>query len=132
MPRCGQTAWWSSVADPRSVLVICAHPPGAGFAAREALDLALGFAAFDQDVALLFRGEGVRCLQQPDADDEDPEGIARLLGVMPDYGITRVIATAEDLVTWLPDTATHAIGIEVLPAQEMAPLIAGHDLVLRC
>lgn len=120
------------MADPRRVLVVCAHPPGAGFAAREALDLALGFAAFDQEVALLFRGEGVRCLRQASADDEDTDGIAQLLGVMPDYGITRFIVTAEDLATWLPDPATHTTGIEVLPSQGIAPLIAGHDLVLRC
>jgi sulfur relay (sulfurtransferase) DsrF/TusC family protein len=114
------------------VLVVCVHPPGAGFAARETLDLALGFAAFDQEVSLLFRGEGVRCLQQPLAGDDDPEGIARLLAVMPDYGITRVIATAEDLLTRLPSTATHTIAVDVIPAQELARLIAGHDLVIRC
>lgn len=137
MPHCAPTAWWYSVAEPfserpRRVLVVCTHAPGAGFAAREALDLALGFAAFDQDIALLFTGDGLRCLRKPAPGEPDGEGIARLLGVMPDYGITRFIAPEEDLARHLPDAGECAVEIESASAAEIAALIPAHDLVLRC
>ena len=122
----------SAVSPPRRVLVVCTHAPQGGFAAREALDLALGFAAFDQDVALLFTGEGLRCLRKPAPGEPDAEGIAQLIGVMPDYGITRFIASAEDLARILPDARDCAVEIEPASATEIAALIPAHDLVLRC
>ncbi|MFM7273496.1 MAG: DsrE family protein [Gammaproteobacteria bacterium] len=121
-----------AVVPQRRVLVVCTHAPETGFAAREALDLALGFAAFDQDVALLFTGDGLRCLLKPAPGEPDREGIAQLLGVMPDYGITRFIASVEDLARHLPGAGGCAVEPESASAAEIAALIPAHDLVLRC
>lgn len=119
-------------AVPRRVLVVCTHAPGAGFAARESIDLALGFAAFDQEVSLLFTGEGLRCLHAPACADQDTDGIAALLEVMPDYGISRFFVADEDLRRDPGAVTARAVPLEVVSAAEITQLIAWHDIVLRC
>lgn len=115
----------------RRVLVVCSHAPGSGFAARESLDLALGFAAFDQDVSLLFTGDGLQCLRLLGAGEVDIDGIAGLLAVMPDYGICRFIVDSGDHAGAVETAAELPIVLEPLAASGIAALVAAHDLVLR-
>lgn len=79
------------------VLVVCRSTPCGGTRARDAIDMTMAFAAFEQPVTLLFLGDGVFTLlsgQQPPPGTRD---LGRLLGTLSDYGIERVFVDAAAL-----------------------------------
>lgn len=113
-----------------SVLVVCRGTPCGGTRARDAIDMAMAFAAFEQPVTLLFMDDGVFTLlgtQQPPPDMRD---LGRLLGTLPDYGIEQVFVDAAALErrgledAWLAVPATRADDVM------LQQLFATHDRVL--
>lgn len=81
--------------DSKRLLLVFRHTPYGGGLARAGLDTALACGAFDQDVAVLFLGDGVLQLQQ------DQEGhkigrkdIARQLASLPLYDVDKLYVDA--------------------------------------
>ena len=112
----------------KRVLVICRSSAGEGPRAREALDIALAFAAFDQPVTLLFCGEGVRNLVAEQAG-EAMRGLERLLGALPDYGIEPLLADAQALAERGVREGHLVSGCQLLGQEAVASLISENDLV---
>lgn len=114
----------------RSVLVVCRSAPYGRSRARDAIDLAMAFAAFEQPVTLLFLGEGVFTLaggQQP------PAGIrhlGKLLGTLADYGVGQVFADVTALAE--RGLAVRALALAAEPANDdtLRELFATHDRVI--
>src|SRR5690606_40541227 len=115
----------------KSFLLICRRAPYGQSLAREALDVALTAATFDQQVAMLFLGDGVLQLlkgQQPAAIAQ--KALDKQLAALPLYDIEMVYVEAE---------ALHQRGLALsdlpLPAQPLsadatAEQINMHDGVL--
>ncbi len=103
------------MAQASSTLIVVDSAPYGSFRCREALDMALALAAFDQPVTLLLRAAAVNWLRP----DQEPAGIeqkslARNLGAAPIYGVDRIVAEKASLAAYamtensLPDFVTVA------------------------
>lgn len=112
----------------RRVLVICRTSAGAGPRAREALDIALAFGAFDQPVSLLFTGDGVWNLVAGQTG-EATGGMERLLGALPDYGIEPLLADARALRERGIRSEQMVTGCDLLDDAAVAALVDANDLV---
>lgn len=115
----------------RSVLVVCRTAPYGHGRARDAIDVAMAFAAFDQPVTLLFLGDGVLALvagQRPAADFS--RSLAKLLGTLADYGVESVHADAAALAARGLDAAALALPVRVAGPEELRELFAAHERVL--
>jgi len=80
------------------ILIIQRAAPYGSSLAREGLDYVLTSAAYDQDISLLFLGDGVFQLlknQEPQDINLKPQGSA--LEVLPLYDINKIYAVKEDL-----------------------------------
>ena len=94
--------------------------------AKEALDAVLVASVFDQQVALLFREEGVRQLVEAENSEEMVETVRSLA----DYGIEAIYVCQDALIaaTLAPDNLL--VPAKVLSSQEQAELLAQQDMVL--
>lgn len=81
-----------------SSLFILRQSPYRGSLAREALDMALAFAAFDEDVQLLFMGDSVfQLLGDQDSSGIAIKNIAKSLAALEIYEIEQVFVAADCL-----------------------------------
>ena len=112
-------------------LIVCRPPPyGASFA-REALDMALACAAFDQRVALLFLGDGVLQLasgQHPEPIGQKP--LDKQLGALPLYDVDELYAEADAFAARGLSADTSALPVRLLDAAAITALLNEHDVVL--
>ena len=75
-----------SSSDKKSTLVIVRHSPYGSSLARTSLEVALSCATFDQQVALLFMGDGVlHLLPEQDSSAIGVRNIAKLIASFPLY-----------------------------------------------
>lgn len=112
-------------------LLICRHAPYGAPLAREALDVALTAATFDQEVALLFLGDGVLQLLR----DQQPAAIAqkaldKQLAALPLYDVETIYVEAEALAARGLNTGDLALPVATLAPAQIAQQIAAHDVVL--
>ena len=115
----------------RSVLVVCRTAPYGRSRARDAVDVAMAFAAFDQPVTLLFLGDGVLALasgQRP--APEFSRSLDKLLGTLADYGIEEVHADAAALAARGLDAQALALPVRLAGTEELRELFAAHERVL--
>ncbi len=118
---------------PKKLLFVLRRPPQAGMLAREALDMALTAAAFDQDVSLLLLDDGVYQLKRGQAPET-----AGLLPVAPMfealalYGIEQVLAERESLAERGLGPADLVVPVCVLDRSAIAGLTQAHDVVISC
>ena len=112
-------------------LLVCRRPPYGSSLPREALDVALAAAAFDQDVALLFLGDGVwQLLRSQHADAIGQKPLDQQLSVLPLYDINNVYADAEALLERHLQPADLALPAQLLSVTEITALLGEHDVVL--
>ncbi|SET26307.1 MULTISPECIES: DsrE family protein [Marinobacter] len=104
-----------SDATTKTLLIVIDSPPYGDWRGREALDMAFSLAAFDQPVALLFRGEGVNWLRPgQDGASINQKTVSRNLGAARMFGVSELFA----------DTASLArFGVE-RPQPEVEPVVA--------
>lgn len=115
----------------KSFLLICRHAPYGASLAREALDVALTAATFDQPVALLFLGDGVQQLlraQSPAAIAQ--KALDKQLAALPLYDINTIYVEAEALRARGLTEADLALPASALTREQIAQQIAAHDIVL--
>ncbi|RLT97382.1 sulfurtransferase complex subunit TusC [Ketobacter sp.] len=115
----------------RSTLFINTKGPHSSQATRESLDAALASAAFGVPVGLLFLEDGVFQLkqgQQPStADLKRTAPIFQSLGL---YEISDVYVCEEDLHSRGLCQEDLLIDVTLLPASQIAPLLASYDNLL--
>ena len=115
----------------RCILFILQRAPYGNTAAREILDAALAAAAFEQDVQLLFSGEGVWQLlpgQQPDAFAG--KDISKMLQALGYYDIEAVYADAVSLAERGLDSTTLALPVMALDPAAQQQLLRTADCVI--
>lgn len=115
----------------KSFLLICRHAPYGQSLAREALDVALTAATFDQPVAMLFMGDGVLQLvksQQPAAIAQ--KALDKQLAALPLYDVETIYVEAEALQARGLTPADLALPVQALHGDDITRQIDAHDIVL--
>ncbi len=115
----------------KKLLCMVSHPPYRDSRVAELLDAAMVGAVFDCDVSMLFRGDGVRALQQhQDATAIGQRTVGKILQALETYDINKVYVCAQALKeAGLTKTAL-AIDAEPIDLDEQAQLIAAQDAVI--
>ena len=114
-----------------SILISSRHAPYGNLLAREALDVALTYAAFDQTVSLLLLDDGVLQLlpeQAPAATTQ--KNIAKILQSLALYDIDSVYADTDALQQRGIDAEDCVVPVKPVDAAAIAVLLQQHKTVL--
>jgi tRNA 2-thiouridine synthesizing protein C len=115
----------------KQFLIVCRHPPYGNSLARDALDVAMATAAFDQQVAMLFLGDGV--LQLCNAQDGaaiEQKSHDKQLSALPLYDVDELYVDAHSLRAHGLEATDLALPVQLLTDEEIARLFADHTVVL--
>ncbi len=113
------------------ILIIQRTAPYGSSLAREGLDYVLTSAAYDQDISLLFLGDGVFQLlknQQSQDINLKPQGSA--LEILPLYDINKIYAVKEDLEERKLLDSDLAIKIQTVPRSAVSEFIKSQEKVV--
>jgi tRNA 2-thiouridine synthesizing protein C len=116
----------------KQFLVISSSAPYGTAHAREATDLALATALFDQKVALLFQGDGVFQLQanqNPAAIEQ--KNLSAMQQALPLYDVEDLFYCADSLQERGVDPDTLALSAKPLSRNEIASLIRQQDHIFH-
>lgn len=106
------------------LLVMLTQPPLSAASNKEALDVALVSATFDQATALVFLGEGVLQLvknQQP--DELGLKGIQAMLKALPLYDLDQVFVQQEALARFGLEDKNLLLPVKTLSSCDLQQLI---------
>ncbi len=115
----------------KQIAVVCRQPPYGSSLAREALDAAMAAAAFDQQVSMIFLGDGVWQLcrrQQPEAIGQ--RSLEKQLATLPLYDVSHLYADVEALRQRGLDTADLSLPVTLLDSDAISVLLKRQDVVL--
>ena len=115
----------------KAVLIVVRQSPYGSSLGRTSLDAALAYAAFDQDVRLLFMGDGVLHLM-PDQDSTSVglRNIGKLLSSLPLYDIETVFVDGDAMQRYRMNELDTPVDTLPLDAGGIRDLIDGCDHVL--
>ncbi len=115
----------------RSVLLLCRTAPYGSERARDALDIAMAFGAFEQQPALLFLGDGVLALlEQQNPAVLPARNLGKLIGTLADYGITGLHVDAHAMKQRGLELTDLIAGAQLADDAQLAALLAAHDMIL--
>lgn len=115
----------------KSFLFICRRAPYGNSLAREALDVALTAATFDQTVAMLFTGDGVlQLLAQQNPAAIGQKALDKQLAALPLYDIDTIYVDAAALSARGFEASQLNLPVQLLSAEQMTAQIAAHDVVM--
>ena len=113
-------------------LIICRRPPYGESYAREALDVALAAAAFDQPIALLFLGDGVaQLLSAHDTTAIGEKSFEKQLSALPLYDINSIYVDVAALRERGFTAADLSLPAQPVSDAEISVLLKDHDVVLN-
>ena len=118
--------------DTKNILLISQQAPYGSSASKDFLDAALAFAAYDQDISLLFLGDAVYQLlknQQPE-QSIGQKNLNAQYAVLPMYDIEKVFVDDADLKARGLTQEHLAIDVALLDQSEVQALIHNSDVVL--
>lgn len=117
--------------DNKSLLVLVRYPPYGNSLARVSLDVALAAAAFDQEVSLLFLGDGVlQLLPEQDSRALGMKNQGRTLASLPLYDIDRVYADVDAATQYNIDLQLSPVNALPLDKAGIRELLDSHDHLL--
>ncbi len=115
----------------KKILFILQHAPYGEARAREALDVVFAAAAFDQQIQLLFTGEGLwQLLKEQQGGDIDCKDISRLLGALLFYDIDTIFVDAVSLHARGLCVEQFSLPVVVLSTKDMREMVRNADCVL--
>jgi tRNA 2-thiouridine synthesizing protein C len=117
--------------EKKSVLVVIRRSPYGSSLAKASVDVVLAMAAFEQDVDVLFLGEGV--LQLLPDQDSRPLGlknIGRQLAALPLYDVSRIYVDAEATARYNLDMTEQILDTQQLAPSEIDQLMVEYDHLL--
>lgn len=116
----------------KNMLIVNQSAPYARSNAKEALDLALAAATFDQDVNILFTGDACYQLlgnQQP--EQIDSKNLTKMLKALPIYGINQLYVDESNLACRNIETLVEGLAIKLVSSDEIQQLYQNADAVIR-
>lgn len=115
----------------KSFLFIYRRAPYGNSLAREALDVALTSATFDQTVAMLFMGDGVlQLLAQQNPIAIGQKALDKQLAALPLYDIDSIYVDAAALSARGIEVSKLNLPVQLLNAEQITAHIAAHDVVM--
>lgn len=115
-----------------TMLFLFRQAPYAGSHALEAIDAALVAGVFDQQVAVLFRDDGVwQLLEGQDGSILGGKTVSKVASVLPEYGIESLYVCTESLSRRGITVEDLVLAATPLDASGQRDLIAGQDAVLN-
>jgi len=120
----------SPAASKRTLLILRRSPYGSSLS-RAGIDTALAFAAFDQEISLLFAGDGVlQLLPDQDTGLAGVRNLGRLLASLPLYDIEQVYVDAAAAARYGVDLADAPLATVALDGDGIRRLLDDHDHLL--
>lgn len=122
------------MSDPKQkkILILCRKPPYGDALSREALDIALAAAVFDQSLALVFTGDGVwQLLGDQDSSLINCKNQGKLLSALPLYDVSELYVDAEALTQRNIAASDLVLETQLLDAPSLAKFIEGFDVILN-
>ncbi len=122
-----------SGADKKSILVLIRRAPYSSSLARASVDLALAAAAFEQEVEILFQGDGVlQLLPNQRSELIGLKSIGKVLSSLPLYGIEQVYADARSLSRYGLTEEDFVVPVIPLEDEAMSELLTRSDHLVSC
>lgn len=82
----------------KRIVIICRRPPYGNALSRESLEIALAASVFDQDLAVVFTGDGVWQLhKEQDSDDINTKNQSKLVSALSIYDINEIYIDSDAL-----------------------------------
>jgi tRNA 2-thiouridine synthesizing protein C len=115
----------------KSLLVVVRHSPYGSSLARTSLEVALSSATFDQQIGLLFMGDGVlQLLPEQDSSATGVRNIAKLMASFPLYELNQLFADETALVRYGLGEQALPQNLQRLSDDAMRQLLARYDHIL--
>ena len=112
----------------KSLLVIVRHSPYGSSLARTSLEVALSSATFDQQVALLFMGDGVlHLLPDQDSSAIEVRNIAKLIASFPLYELDKLYVDETALSQYGLALGELPQNLQAVDDKAMQLLLCRHD-----
>ena len=112
-------------------LFLLRQSPYGSTLAREALDMALATAAFDQKVQLVFLNDGVyQLIENQQAEIKQRKNISKTLDALSLYEIDEIYADTSSIKDRGLETSQLANGIQTINSQQISTLIEQADAVM--
>ena len=116
----------------KQFLIVCRCPPYGDSFAREALDVAMAAAAFDQRVAMLFLGDGVmQLLDHQNSGAIAQKSLEKQLSALPLYDVSNIYVDADALHERGFSTSNLSLPAKPLSRNDIAALISRCDIALN-
>ncbi len=113
------------------ILVSLTQPPYGNSRAKDAIDAVLAASAYEQDLRLLFMGDGVfQLLKQQNGQVIEQKNLAALLSAFPLYDINQIFAQSSALVERGLTENDLALPVTTMNDGEIAAFFDQHDCVL--
>ncbi len=115
----------------KSILIICRSAPYSSSAARDALDMALAGAVFEQSVSFLLLDDAVlQLLPDQRSSAIQAKNPNAMLNALPMYDIEHIYTSFGSLALHGLDANVLTPAPKVLDAEELKHFIARHEVVL--
>ena len=115
----------------KNILVIQRCAPYGSSLAREGLDYVLTSAAYDQNIQILFLGDGIfQLLKNQDSSDIQLKSHLGAMEVLPLYDIEDLYAVKEDLAERNIQENTLGLPVKLITRQDVHSLINKQDHVM--
>lgn len=116
----------------KNMLIVNQAAPYSKSNAKEALDLALAAATFDQDVNILFTGDACyQLLNQQQPEYADSKNITRMLKALPIYGVNELYVDSESMACRNIDELADGLSVKQVSPEEIKQLYQNADAVIR-
>ena len=113
------------------ILIIARTAPYGSSLAREGLDYVLTSAAYDQDISLLFSGDGLfQLMKQQQPQQINLKSQIGAMEILPLYDIEKLFAVEEDLIERNINTEELGMEVTIIKRSEVSQLIYSQDKVL--
>ncbi|MFT5578328.1 MAG: tRNA 2-thiouridine synthesizing protein C [Paraglaciecola psychrophila] len=120
----------SNISKP--ILIVCRKAPYRSSLAREAIDIALAAAAFDQPLSLLFSGDGVyQLMKEQNSEAIVSKNLGKVLTALPLYGIDSLYADDSALRLRGLEIEDLLLPVQLLDTQKIKDLMANHAILIN-
>ncbi len=115
----------------KKILVVNRHPPYGSSLAKESLDAVLAASAYEQDIGILFIGDGVFQLKKSqNATALEVKNIGSILPVLPLYDIEKFYIQSSALLARGLTEKDLVLPVQSLKDDEIAELMNQQDVLL--
>lgn len=116
----------------KRILIVCRRPPYGSSLAREAIDLALASSVFDQQLAVLFLGDGVlQLLKNQHSISIAMKNHGSVLSALPLYDLNDIYLDQQALSARGMSNQDLILEGTPISTTQIAELINQHDIVLN-